>query len=218
MKESDTTKMRVPTSNGVEPNESVEAAASDSLSPYQPEDLWINPSVIHGGGAVKKVLTTIPIRKPNKQEFFRVRAGEEYWQPVAFLELGRDLFPVHPQVAPHLDPDDFFYAYLCLAISKSGVLFFWPVKVPSAERRNTWNESALVVARLAVEKWIKLRSRQEDGRGGGFYEGEEPLITFKDPVWPNLSLKELYDIAFKGGRLIDRIDHEAVKKLTGQVS
>jgi len=213
----DITKTRIPASNGDEPNTSAEAAASDSLTPYQPEDLWINPSVIHGGGAVKKILTTVPIRRPNKHEFFRVRAGEEYWRPVAFLELGRDLFLVHPQVAQHLDPDDFFYAYLCLAISKSGLPFFWPVKVPSAERRNNWNESALAVAKLAVDRWIKLRSRQEDGRGGGFYEGEEPIFNFKDPVWPNLTLKELYDIAFKGGRIIDRMDHEAIQKLTGQV-
>jgi hypothetical protein len=98
-----------------------EAAVPNPLNPYQPQDLWINPSEIHGGAAVKKVLTTVPIRKPNKHEFFRVRAGEDYWQPVAFLELGRDLFLIHPQVAPHLDPDDYFYAYLCSAISKSGV-------------------------------------------------------------------------------------------------
>jgi hypothetical protein len=212
-----TSSIRVPASNGDDVPQSAEPTVSDTLNPYQPKDLWINPSVIHSGAAVKKILTTIPIRKPNKHEFFRVRAGEEYWQPVAFLELGRDVFLIHPLVVPHLDPDDFFYAYLCLAISRSGFLFFWPVKVPNAERRNTWNESALMVARLAVDKWIKLRSRQEDGRGGGFYEGEEPLVTFKDPVWPDLTLKELYDIAFKGGHIIDRIDHEAIQKLTGQV-
>src|SRR5262245_49089822 len=126
MSNKSTSKIRVPASNGDEVPQSAEPTVSDTLNPYQPKDLWINPSVIHSGAAVKKILTTIPIRKPNKHEFFRVRAGEEYWQPVAFLELGRDVFLIHPRVVPHLDPDDFFYAYLCLAISRSGFLFFWP--------------------------------------------------------------------------------------------
>jgi hypothetical protein len=146
-----------------------------------------------------------------------VRAGEDYWRPVAFVELERDLYLVHPLMVPHLDPDDLFYAYLCLAVSKSGIVFFWPVKVPSKERRNAWNESALVVAKQAVDNWVKMRSRQEDGKGAGFYEAEIPIANFGDPVWPELSLKALYDITFKGDRIINRIDHPAILKLTGQV-
>jgi hypothetical protein len=217
MRKSNTCETQNLTNNGEEPDRLVEAAASDPLNPYQPQDLWIDPSKIHSGAAVKKILTTIPIRKPNKQEFFRVHSGEEYWKPVAILELDRVVHLVHSNIIPYLDLDDFYYAYLCLAISKSGIVFFWAVKVPSNERRNTWTESALAVAKLAIGRWIKLRSRQEDGRGGGFYEAEEPLATFPDPIWPKLTLKEHYDIAFKGGRIIDRVDHEAIRKITGQI-
>jgi hypothetical protein len=215
MNKSNSTQPRVPASNGEESNKPGEVAPSESLNPYQPQDFWIDPSTIHGAAAVKKILTTVEVRPPKKHEFFRVHGGQDFWRPVALLELGRDLFLILPRIVQHLDPADFFYAYLCLAVTKSGLPFFWPVKVPNSERRNEWTESALGIARLAVDKWVKRRSRQDIG--GGYYEAEEPIGIFKEPVWPNLSQKELLDIAFKGGRIIDRIDHEAILKITGQI-
>src|ERR1700757_5538008 len=113
---------RVFANNGEEPIKAAGHPAADPLNPYQPQNLWIDPSKIHASGAVKKILTTVPIRKPNKQEFFRVHPGEDYWRPVALLELDRYLYLVHPNMVPHLDPTDFYYAYLCLAISKGGTL------------------------------------------------------------------------------------------------
>jgi hypothetical protein len=190
---------------------------TDGLNPYRPEDLWIDLDKIHSGGAVKRLITTVPIRKPNKHEFFRVRAGQEFWKPVAMIELEREQYLIHPSMVPHMDPDDFYRAYLCSAISKSGILFFWPVKLPKDGRTNAWNESALVVAKQAIDSWAKLRSRQEDGRGGGFYEAEIPLANFGEPLWPELSLHELFSIAFKGDRIIDRVDHMVIQKLTGQI-
>ncbi|HEY1422687.1 MAG TPA: hypothetical protein VGF20_04480, partial [Candidatus Acidoferrum sp.] len=145
--------------------EPTENTSSDSLNPYQPEELWIDLNKVHAAGAVKRRLSTIPIRKPNKHEFCRTRAGDEYWKPVALIELERVLYLVHPTMVPHLDPEDFFYAFLCLAISKSGELFFWPLKISNKGRANMWNDSALEIAKKATESWVKIRSRQEDGKG-----------------------------------------------------
>jgi hypothetical protein len=205
---------RIPANNG---QESTENTSSDSLNPYQPEDLWIDPAKIHAAGEVNRPLTTIPIRKPNKHEFFRTNPREEYWRQVAFVELERVLYLVHPDMARHLDPGDYFYALLSLAISKSGQLFFWPLKISDGSRTNLWNDSALMIAKRAVNEWVKIRSRQEDGKGGGYYEAEIPIANFGDPTWPDLSVKQLYDIAFKGDRIVDRVDHMVIQKLTGQV-
>jgi hypothetical protein len=187
-----------------------------SLKRYQPEDLWIDPAKIHAAGAVNRPITTIPIRKPNKHEFVRTHRNEEFWRPVAFIELERILYVVHPNMVCHLDADDIFYARLCLAISRSGEVFFWPLKMNKG-RANLWNDSALEIAKLAIDSWVKIRSRQEDGKGGGYYEAEIPIASFGDPVWPDLGLKQLYDIAFKGDRIVDRIDHLVIQKLTGQI-
>ena len=117
----------------------------------------------------------------------------------------------------HLDEGDYFSAFLCLAISKSGELFFWPLKISNKGRANMWNESALEIAKKATDSWVKIRSRQEDGKGSGFYDPEIPTAQFDDPVWPAKTLKELYDIAFKGDRIIDRMDHLVIQKLFGQI-
>jgi len=128
------------------------------------------------------------------------------------------MYVILPSVIPHLDPDDIFYAYLCLAVSASGQPFFWPVKVSRSERANPWNESALLLAKKAIDSWVKIRSRQEDGKGQGHYDGEEPIGNFGQPVWPELTQKQLYDIAFKDGRIINSVDHLVIQKLTGQVT
>jgi hypothetical protein len=201
-------------SNGEEP---IEKKSPDSLNPYQPEDLWIDLDKIHAAGAVNRPLTTIPIRKPNKHEFFRANPNEDHWRPVALIEMERVLYLVHPSMIKHLDEDDIFYAILCPAISKSGELFFWPLKVSNKGRGNMWNDSALQIAKMAISNWVKIRSRQEDGKGGGYYQPEIPIASFGEPSFPNLTLKQLYDIAFKGDRIIDRVDHLVIQKLTGQV-
>jgi hypothetical protein len=74
------------------------------------------------------------------------------------------------------------------------------------------------VARSALDNWIKLKSCQEEGGGGGgYYEGEIALGNFADPTWPTMTQQELYNIAFKGGRIIDHFDHPALQKLSGAI-
>jgi hypothetical protein len=137
---------------------------------------------------------------------------------MAFIALKNDdLYQVMPHIVPHLDPVDYFFAYLCLAITRQGALFFWPIKISTDDRKNSWNESALVVAKNAIDNWIKLKSRQEEGRGGGYYEGEIALGNFPEPAWPSMSQQELYNIAFKGGRNIDTFEHPALQKLSGAI-
>jgi hypothetical protein len=213
-------------SNGPEPHNTIEGIAKqvdavqssqEGLNPYQPEDLWIDLDKLHAAAAVNRPITTIPSRKPNKHEFFRTHRGEKYWHPMAFVEFERVLYPVHPDMVRHFDAGDIFYAIPVLCISKSGQLFLWPLKVSNQGRANTWNDSALAIAKQATEKWVKIRSRLEDGKGQGYYQEEVPLGVFDEPVWPNLTPKQVLDIAFKGGLIIDKVDHLVIQKITGQI-
>src|SRR6266446_4716672 len=78
-----------------------------SLDTAVPEvkDIWSNPEALRidqsflNTGAAKKLLTTVPIRKPNKQDFVRVHPSPEYRLTVALIELkeSRETYLVMPQ-------------------------------------------------------------------------------------------------------------------------
>ena len=73
----------------------------------------------------------MPVRKPLAQEFVRVRPELHYRETLAFIEFGdRETYIVDLVAVPELQGECFF-ATLFVAISRTGVLFMWPVKVPS---------------------------------------------------------------------------------------
>ena len=66
----------------------IDAAASDD--PYDLEQLRIDPSRCGGRQRSSKLLLTVPVRKPNKQDFVRVHPGPQYRETQAFIELKED--------------------------------------------------------------------------------------------------------------------------------
>src|SRR6516162_6208537 len=71
------------------PNPLINAAEPDSLDPFQPENLRIDLDLLNEGGT-KKLLTTVPVRKPNKQDFIRVHPDPKYRETLALIELQDD--------------------------------------------------------------------------------------------------------------------------------
>ena len=57
--------------------------------PFDPENLRLDQSFVETSG-VKKLLTTVPVRKPNNQDFVRVHSDEAYRLPAAIIELKDD--------------------------------------------------------------------------------------------------------------------------------
>ena len=109
----------------------IEAAASDD--PYDLARLRVNPEMLETT-SVKKLLTTVPVRKPIAQDFVRVHPSPQYRETLAFVELkdDREIYIVDLGAVPELQSECFF-ATLFTAISRTGVLFMWPVKVPAAD-------------------------------------------------------------------------------------
>ncbi len=74
---------------------------------------------------VKKLLTTVPVRKPHSQEF--VRTHPEFRLPgAAIIELkdDRESFLVLPAVAAMMSPGDFALKDLFLTLSRQNVLLY----------------------------------------------------------------------------------------------
>jgi len=183
-----------------------------SYDPFDPANLRLDQSFLNRGAA-KKLLTTVPIKKPSKQDFIRVHPGEEYRLPVALIELReeRETYLVMPGFALELDENDFFTATIHLAINRQKVLFLWPVRLPSPGGRvSLWHTSAAEAAEKAMKGWVRITPNMSLGA----YEIFEAAATYSEPEWPELSMCELLRIGFKQF-LIEGPEHPVIQRLQG---
>jgi hypothetical protein len=188
------------------------APETPAPNPFDPAKLRLNLNVTEGLG-VKKVLATVPVRKPNGQEFIRVHSYSDYRLTVGLIELKdeREVYLVHPDVAP-LIPGEFFPATIYTAINRAGIVFLWPVRLPGTDgRRMRWHTSAAEAAEAAMKRWVRVKANM----GLGAYEWWEASSKIPDPTWPGLTLQQLLEIAFKGGMLVDSIHHSVLAQLRG---
>jgi len=183
-------------------------------NPFDPAALRLDPSYAETLG-VKKLLTTVPVRKPNRQEFVQVHPEPAYrLVPAATIALKEEgeVYLVTPQMARELSNE---IAPVCLSttMNRQGVLFLWPVKLPDpAGRPNSWLESAGVAAERAMGHWVRVASN----RALGAYEISVAIADLPEPEWPDLPFDEVLKIAFRE-HIVDRLDHPLVKQLRGEV-
>ena len=91
------------------------------LNPFDPAALRLDQSFADSVG-VKKHLMTIPVRKPNRQDFVRVHPDPDYrLTPAAIIEVkeDREVYLVTPNMAQDL-PGEFAPATLFTAINRQG--------------------------------------------------------------------------------------------------
>jgi len=179
--------------------------------PFDPASLRLSQDFASTIG-VKKVLTTVPCRKPNRHEFVRVRPGEDWRLETGVFEdkVNRETYLVRrglwAELAGEVQP-----VCLFLAVNRQGDVLLWPVKLPGADgRSNTWNDSALAAARLAESRWVRAASNM----GAGMYDTFEAAAELSEPEWPELSLTEILRLCFQN-RFIESVDHPAIRALRG---
>jgi hypothetical protein len=179
--------------------------------PFDLTNLRLDQSFVESAG-VRKLLTTIPVRKPNPQDFVRVHPGPEYCAVVAVIELkdDRETYLVTPAIAREL-PGEFVMATIYTVINRQGVVSLWPVRLPASDGRVLeWHRSAAEAAERAMHRWLRIKANMSLGA----YEMFEASSAIPDPEWPDLPFQELLRIAFRD-RLVDRLDHPVVKRLRG---
>jgi len=164
---------------------------------------------------VKKVLTTVPTRKPDKQWFVRTRPGEEWRLQTCVIELKeeRETYLVSPDLWPELG-DELIPMAMFTAVNRQNVLFIWPIRLPGPDgKMNPWHQSAFDAAERAERAWVRVVSNMALGA----YECLEATSALDDPRWPDdLSFGDIIEIAFKG-RYIEDMDHPVVRRLRGAV-
>jgi hypothetical protein len=187
---------------------------SPAPNPFDPAALVLDQSFTEAVG-VKKLLTTVPVRKPNRQDFVRVHSDPAYrLTPAAIIDLkeDREVYLVSPAMASEL-PGEFAAATLYTAINRQGVLHVWPVKLPGPDGKyNEWHHSSAEAAELAMYKWVRLTANMSLGA----YELFEATGDLPEPTWPDLPFPEILKIAFRD-HIVDKVDHPLVQRLGGAV-
>ncbi len=173
--------------------------------------LRIDQSYTDATVGVRKLLMTVPVRKPMKTEFFRVH--REFWIDCHMVELKveRELYFILPNVAPFIaefvEP-----VRLRLCITRQGTIFLWPLKLPKDDRRgNSWHQSALEAAGLAEDNWTRVVADM----GLGAYQAFIADRDLGDPKWPDESWAVIVKIALKKN-VIDTEDHPIIRQLLGR--
>jgi hypothetical protein len=189
----------------------VEETSTAAPDPFDIASLRLNPSFVETAG-VKKLLTTVPVKRPSPQDFVRVHPAPEYRADFAMIDLkdDREEYLVHPTILPDLN-DEVVRKTIYTAINRQGVVFLWSVRLPASDdRRSDWTRSRREAAELAMKRWIRVKANTSLGA----YESFEATSVIADPIWPELSYQDLLRIAFRE-RIITTLDHAVIKRLRG---
>ena len=182
-----------------------------TADPFDPAALRLEQS-FSDGPAVQKLLTTIPVRKPGKQDFVRVHAGEGYRLNPAVIQLkdDREVYLVAPTLVKEL-MTECAPVTLYTVMSRQRVLSLWPVRLPASDGKDMeWWRSAREAAALAMKGWVRIKANSSLGA----YEIFKADGALSEPEWPELTFSELLRIAFRD-YYVDKLDHAVVKRLRG---
>ena len=186
-------------------------APSLAPDPFDLGNLRLSQSFTETAG-VKKLLTTVPVRKPNPQDWVRVHPGSEYRENFPLIELKdeREEYVVAASLVPEL-VGEFVSKTLYTTVNRQGVVSLWPVRLPDPDGREMeWHRSAREAAELAMNRWVRCKAN----RSLGAYDIFQAEACIAEPAWPDLTFQQIIRIAFRD-RLITSMDHPVIKRLRG---
>jgi hypothetical protein len=181
--------------------------------PFDLAAIRLDPNAAEAAG-VEKLLLTVPVRKPHKQDYFRVHPGEAFRMAAAVIEIREtnenETYLLNAEMSRAL-PGEYAPVTLYTVMNRQGILSIWPVKLPSADgRHNTWQSSAAEAAELAMGRWIRVVPNMALGANEIF----AATGSLQDPVWPCMAFEEILKIAFRD-RFVTDLSHPLVKRLHG---
>ena len=164
---------------------------------------------------VEKPILAITVDKPPRQDFFRVKPDPEFRLQgrIIRLEAERESYLVTASVWPGI-PGETKLVCLTPYYTRTGALGLWPLPLPDdllGKKDSAWAVTARKAAEIAETKWTRLQANMAHGRYDVVTSNKIP-----DPVWPDITLRGILEIAFSDGRLIDRPDHPIIRQLAGE--
>jgi len=201
-------------------NELKTEVASNSDVPIKPQSIFSDldklrlsvGSTVFGG--TTEILSKVPVRKPQKQEFVRVHPDQRMMLATAIYEdkQEREFYFVSPNMMSAMLGET-TPVILVTAINRQKVSFLWPIKIANDNGNgNAWQDSAQQGCEAAKKTWVRLSADMSLGA----YRIWAAQGELSEPEWRPEPLNELLEIAFRG-RVIENDDHPVVKRLRGLV-
>ena len=112
---------------------------------------------------VRKKLTTVPVRKPNKTQFVRVHSENKLdTMLLKYGDNGEDLYLIDPDVMQEVE--DLAKPYrLSQAIDRQNNVFIWPLAIPDGDRPLNWHLSAMEAASNEEVEWTRMQANMSLG-------------------------------------------------------
>jgi len=179
------------------------------------------PPTFEQGVTVKKLVTTVPIRKPKSGlEFFRIRPESEWVFRCFLLDLKEgeeEKYLINPAITPEVfSTGRLKPVTIYTGITFTGQVFFLSdIPLPDTDGKdNEYNRSRRVAYDLAETKWVKIQAN----KALGAYDIIEAVSKLPEPVWPEdpATMEKALEIAFKNN-FIDSNEHPVLKRLRGEL-
>jgi hypothetical protein len=163
-------------------------------------------------GAVKAVLTDVPVGRPKDQTWFKIHPRLGLSMVLFRSQSDNEFYVVTPPMRRFFPTGLRFYQ-LYVGITSRGGLFIWPIQLPGNDGYlNRWPASAHEAARTAMQSWCRITSARDQG----CYLCATPLNDLGPARWPDeLSLTHILRLGF-GTRKVETPDHPLVKQLRGE--
>jgi hypothetical protein len=180
-------------------------------NPFDPSRYRLDQDYLSQLG-ITEVTSEIPVTRPKADEWVRVHPGDEYRYPAGVVETksDRDLYLVDCNLWPRLKTEPLFQVrVLYLGVTTEGKPFLWPVRVPGPDgKMESWIRVPLTAIEHAKVNWTRFYWDSTTRKHCIRITDAE----FAEVRWPNLSMDQLLDIAFKD-RIVSDLAHPVLQNL-----
>jgi hypothetical protein len=157
----------------------------------------------------------ISVRKPKKNEFFRVNPDENYRIPVKILEIEepgemqKSVYLVAPKFEGIIEAS-LIDAELRIVATRTGDVFIWPLKFGG--RTNKWQITASEAAKEAELRWVRIYA--DTNLGCYRIVKVDDNLVLPEAEFPDEDFGEIIKRAF-GNRLVFKENHPLFNQLKG---
>jgi hypothetical protein len=180
--------------------------------PFDIDKLVLTQSFAEAVGA-EEVISRIAVKKPHKQEWFRVHPDPAFRKNLGLIELKteREFYFVHPELMTTLGQfSEPYMLYVFVDSTVNPLPRLWPIRLPKENESDMdWWSSARETADFAMQNWTQMWA---DKSNSIYRKQGSKLLASKQPDFRGLTAARVFELGVKP-RLITSLEHPVASKL-----